>query len=319
MAKKLIITADDYGLSKATNSAVLNAVQKGLVTSVHVLPNMVSEEDLKKLFSTIQENELNCGIGVHFNHSDGPSILQRDNTLTSSDNEKYCFNSIYEMRHTRINSYDVALELRAQFEKIADIIGTENIDAFSSHYNIHYLDRNHLKIMKSFAIPYQIPMRTTSLWRHEKKRKGYKKYPGETPMPIACNGLRLFTKLKSESTQDLMFTLAKRKQMRAIKEKMRRKGIKLPSVTTGHWFGQPSAYALNWLILQMERIHKRNLSVEVFTHLTDKTESLQTTYSSEERLKEYNVLTSEEVQKTFTKMSKTGNIELSSYRSALIH
>ena len=121
MPKKIILTADDYGLSKQGDDAILKAVELGTVSSVQVLVNMASEADIKKLAKTISDSGNNCGIGLHVCTTAGKSVLELDNSLTQDGGDE--FYSLSEMDYERLNSMEMANELRAQFEKLADVIG----------------------------------------------------------------------------------------------------------------------------------------------------------------------------------------------------
>ena len=48
--KKLIITADDYGMSKAVNDAIDAGIAAGLITTTNVMTNMPYYEEAVKLY-----------------------------------------------------------------------------------------------------------------------------------------------------------------------------------------------------------------------------------------------------------------------------
>ncbi len=59
---KLIINADDFGLSPGVNEAILELGKLGTVTSTTVMTNMPYYKDIVKLLSL-----KNIGIGLHCN------------------------------------------------------------------------------------------------------------------------------------------------------------------------------------------------------------------------------------------------------------
>ena len=47
--KKLIVTADDYGMSRAVNAAIDAGIEAGLITSTNVMTNMPFYREAVKL------------------------------------------------------------------------------------------------------------------------------------------------------------------------------------------------------------------------------------------------------------------------------
>ena len=59
--KRVIINADDFGLSPGVNRGILSAMQEGLVTSTTLMVNMPSFDDAV----TIAQDHPQLPIGVH--------------------------------------------------------------------------------------------------------------------------------------------------------------------------------------------------------------------------------------------------------------
>ena len=67
--KKIIITADDYGMSKGVNEAIDAGIEAGLITSTNVMTNMEYYKEAKKL------REKDVSVGIHWTISAGYPVL----------------------------------------------------------------------------------------------------------------------------------------------------------------------------------------------------------------------------------------------------
>lgn len=68
---KIIINADDFGISPGTNQAIITAYQKGLLTSTSIMPNGPAFNTAVKL----AHQNPNLGIGIHLSLTWGKAIL----------------------------------------------------------------------------------------------------------------------------------------------------------------------------------------------------------------------------------------------------
>ena len=133
--KKFILNADDFGLSKATNKAVLEGYQSGILRSASLIPNGNNfEEAVREILPQCPD----LGIGIHLNVTDGKSIRDDIDCLIDS---KYNFkNSFWDLL---IKSYgpkrkvfleQLEKEFRYQIEKVKSRTKVTHID---SHQHIH--------------------------------------------------------------------------------------------------------------------------------------------------------------------------------------
>ena len=131
--KKLIITADDYGMSKAVNSAIDAGIEKGLITSTNVMVNMPEYKEAKKL-----KNNPNISIGLHWVLACGKSILP-SKEISSLVNENGCFYPYAEFRRRYrkglIKDEEIRKELIAQYELYKELMGEP--DYWNTHENTH--------------------------------------------------------------------------------------------------------------------------------------------------------------------------------------
>lgn len=132
--KKLIITADDYGMSKAVNSAIEECIQNKIVTSTNIMMNMEYLDSAKKL----KEKYPHISMGIHFVLTEGASVLEKDKLKSLTDQngffyDRNIFKSLY--LQGKINKNEITNELTAQYNKFKEIYGEP--DYFNTHEHIH--------------------------------------------------------------------------------------------------------------------------------------------------------------------------------------
>ena len=144
--KKLIITADDYGMSIAVNRAIDAGIEAGLITSTNVMPNMPFFEEAIKL-----KSYENISIGIHFTLSCGYPLSKVETipTLVSPTGEFYKYQD-FRARYRKglISHSDIRTELKAQYEKYVALLGQP--DYWNTHQNVH-VDFRVYKLFVDFA------------------------------------------------------------------------------------------------------------------------------------------------------------------------
>lgn len=122
--KKFILNADDFGMSKAFNKAVLDGYNNGFLTSASVAAN-------GKAFDTAVNEVIpecpNLGIGVHLNIIEGKSLLD-DAKFTNG-----YLNLIY-LSNNQDFLDKVEKEFRLQIEKVLKFTKVDHLD---SHVHVH--------------------------------------------------------------------------------------------------------------------------------------------------------------------------------------
>ncbi len=117
---KLIINADDFGLSKDVNDAILEAHKFGTITSTSLMTNMGAFEHAINVY------EKTLGIGVHLNLTWGNSLI------TNQPFNKY---NKYKAILYLIKKDLVEKEFRKQIEKILE--AGIRPDHLNTHHHIH--------------------------------------------------------------------------------------------------------------------------------------------------------------------------------------
>ena len=150
--KKLIITADDYGMSLAVNKAIDEGIEAGLITSTNLMTNMPYAEDAVTL-----KNYKNFSVGIHFTLTCGCPVSDAAEipTLVSKSGEFYTFSDFRKRyRKNLIHESDILHELNAQYERYIQIMGIKP-EYWNTHQNVH-VDFRIYKLFVDFAVEKEI-------------------------------------------------------------------------------------------------------------------------------------------------------------------
>lgn len=129
--KKLIINADDFGLTKKVSDAIIEVYKAGNLSSTTLMINMPGTDYAIRL---AKENPA-LGIGLHFNITEGKSMMGVS-TVTDKNGEflgKIPLNKKVTLGNVNLN--DIEAELNAQYHYLEKAgIAITHID---SHQHIH--------------------------------------------------------------------------------------------------------------------------------------------------------------------------------------
>lgn len=131
---RLIVTADDYGFSKAINEGIEDCLRVGSVTAVSVMTNMPYWKEIHKVL----EHHPGVSIGIHWTVSQGKPTLPRE-VVPSLVNSSGDFWKKREFQRRfilgKINKKELFEELRSQF----NLLNAEgcNVAFWNTHQNAH--------------------------------------------------------------------------------------------------------------------------------------------------------------------------------------
>lgn len=129
--KKLIINADDFGLTKRISDAIIEVYKAGNLSSTTLMINMPGTD---YAIGLAKENS-ELGIGLHFNITEGKSMIG-DSSVTNREGSfigKIPINKKVSL--SKVNLDDIETELLAQYEYLEQSgIPITHID---SHQHIH--------------------------------------------------------------------------------------------------------------------------------------------------------------------------------------
>lgn len=145
---KIIINADDLGLSKGVNNGILEAYKNGVVNSASL---MVTTSYFEETIAFIKSNNLD-NIGVHVNLTEGKPLLKTHKTIV--DGNGFFKREIY--LDDKVNLNEIHNEVKAQIEKAIDS-GVE-LNHIDSHHHVHatFIFR---KVFIALSNQYQLPLR----------------------------------------------------------------------------------------------------------------------------------------------------------------
>lgn len=115
--KKLIVNADDFGLSSSVNRGIIECFQKGIVTSTTLMPNMPGFDNA--VFLAKQNPDL--GMGCHLNIFRGKPILPACEipSLVNKNGLFFASSELVKRIYWRqIKASEVRREFSAQIKKI---------------------------------------------------------------------------------------------------------------------------------------------------------------------------------------------------------
>ncbi len=136
MNNKVIINADDCGISKQVDAEIERFIQLGKITSTTVMANMDDLEGAKRLYDLYKDT---ISFGVHVNLTEGEPITRSqallDYGFLKEEEGKIVLNGYHfiNKRIPRRLQQDIINECVAQIDKVRD----EGIDI--SHIDSHHL------------------------------------------------------------------------------------------------------------------------------------------------------------------------------------
>jgi chitin disaccharide deacetylase len=135
--RRLIVNADDFGLTSGVNRAIIEAHTHGIVTSATLMANMPAFDEAMQLAKA----HPTLGIGLHFNITQGRPIAVPD-TVRSLLNERGEFlgtsTKLMQRALTRRLQFDeVVREFRAQVEKV--LAAKVQLTHIDSHKHAHVI------------------------------------------------------------------------------------------------------------------------------------------------------------------------------------
>lgn len=150
--KRVIINADDFGLSRGINRGIIKAYQAGLLTSASLMVNMPAFEDAVGL---LKENP-GLKVGIHINIVRGKPILP-SSKVKSLTSKGYFLKNILKVIGAiylrRIGLKELELECRAQIEKALNRdIAITHLDSEKHIHMIKPVFEVIVKIAKEYGI-----------------------------------------------------------------------------------------------------------------------------------------------------------------------
>lgn len=153
LKNNIIINADDFGMSKGVNAAIIDLLSNGSINSTSIMATSKYYNDIDKLIKIRQDT--NCLLGIHLDLTFGQSLS--DNALLSKNslfNRSFIVVMLMTIFQKKKMLTAVYKEFDLQIKKLKN--DTVNIDHIDGHQHIHAIPLN-FKIVQRLAAKYNIP------------------------------------------------------------------------------------------------------------------------------------------------------------------
>lgn len=150
---KLIVNADDFGMSLQVNAAIIQAFQEGLVSSTTLMANMSGFDDA---VSTIKSTPvLVNAVGIHLNLFEGFALTSRIKNCNKLCNQDGSFHGkpirMFDVHQWQQQIYD---ELKEQIIKVLDCgITPTHLDSHAHRHNNWLIGKIVIRLAHEFSIP----------------------------------------------------------------------------------------------------------------------------------------------------------------------
>lgn len=181
---KLILNADDFGLSASVNKGIIDCFNEGLISSTTMMMNTPYTDEAIKL---AKEHNIK-NIGIHLNLTYGKSVLPASEVPSLVD-ENGIFHYVCMLGYYT-QYLDAKKELRAQIEKFLDSgLTPDHLD----HH--HYFNEipNILKAYLELAEEYKLPVRSMDENARNRAREMGVKTTDEFSFAFHGNGVDIST------------------------------------------------------------------------------------------------------------------------------
>lgn len=145
---KVIVNADDFGLTKGGNDAIIKCYKEGILTSTTLMATTLFTED------AIQKAKENpgLGVGVHMVLTTQKPILDTHKNIVNEDGEF----------HWKMDTIDETIDLEEVYQEwdaqIASIVKHLDITHLDSHHHAHLhpqLDGVVQRLSEKYNVPYR--------------------------------------------------------------------------------------------------------------------------------------------------------------------
>ena len=134
MSKKLVITADDFGISNEANEAILKSFKDGSLTATCI---MATGQAFEHAIQDILPQCPEIGLGVHLNIIEGKTLQNPNkNSLLYNSNSQYNNGFVQLLAKSTNKKFlnEVEADFRLQIEKVLD---RTKVDHLNSHVHTH--------------------------------------------------------------------------------------------------------------------------------------------------------------------------------------
>lgn len=155
-AVSLIVNADDFNLTEGVSRGILEAHDRGIVTSISFMVNLPAPARILRALKKRKE----LGAGLHLNITLGKPVssARKIPTLVGADG---VFHRRAELNFRKLSKDDLALEYRSQIEKFKKLLGRlpTHLD---THHHLH-AEKKVFNVLSQVAAGYRLPIRISGI------------------------------------------------------------------------------------------------------------------------------------------------------------
>lgn len=158
---RLIINADDYGLSKGVSLGIIKSMKEGIVRDTSILVNSPNFEESVALAKEYGINEM----GIHLTLSFQKPIVPAEKVKTIVDEQGIFYRRINEVQKN-FSMDEVEKELRAQMDKFFE--SGLKLNHIDGHHHFYVYNNDIYNLIMDLAKEYNVPMRSCGHLFNEK-------------------------------------------------------------------------------------------------------------------------------------------------------
>jgi chitin disaccharide deacetylase len=211
--RRLIINADDFGLTRGVNRAIFEAHKRGVVTSTTLMANSQAFDDAANKALSLTQAGRQLSVGCHVVLVDGEPLLPADRVATllqhAARNGRSRFRDslndfvVASFRH-KLNPTEIEAEAAAQIERI-QAAGVE-LSHFDTHKHAHMFPAVLRPLLRAasarkvravrnpfgqvWPLPWSSVLRTQRLWKRFAQLNVLRRFAANFRREVEAHGLR---------------------------------------------------------------------------------------------------------------------------------
>lgn len=151
---RVIVNADDFGMSRTVNQAISEGYKNGILTSTCIMANMPAFEDAMRRL----QDMVGIGFGVHLNIIEYKTILENKENKSKLYDKNGTFKNGFLQMLLKSKDEDFLFEIEHEFREQIEAVMSYNVqpDHLDSHVHVHAIPAIFnivCKLAKEYGIP----------------------------------------------------------------------------------------------------------------------------------------------------------------------
>lgn len=149
MNKKVIINADDFGITAGVNRGILEVINAGTLTSTSVMANMPWYKEVVHVKDRI-------GIGIHLTLTEGAPVLPPREILTLVNERGFFYDKSVLVKRAllgKLSKFEVKAEFEEQIKRLIELgIAPSHVDSHESFFKYPFFSAIVKEVANKFGI-----------------------------------------------------------------------------------------------------------------------------------------------------------------------